>query len=41
MKRLALIFAVAVIARYLWILWRLLRGKDPDEPGSGAVSSGL
>jgi hypothetical protein len=33
------IFAVAIIARYLWILWRALRGgPDPgaaDNPGSG------
>lgn len=35
------IFAVAVIVRYLWILWHLLRGDDPDAPDSTAVSSGL
>ena len=26
---------------YLWILWHLLRGDDPDAPDSTAVSSGL
>jgi C4-dicarboxylate transporter, DctQ subunit len=38
-----LLFAVAVIVRYLWILWRLLRGKDPEASAadSTAVSSGL
>jgi len=35
------IFAVAVIVRYLWILSRLLRGKEPEAPDSNAVSSGL
>jgi hypothetical protein len=37
-----IIFLVAIIARYLWLLWRLLRGKDP-EAGHDAtkVSSGL
>ena len=35
------IFAVAVIVRYLWILWRLLRGKDPEPLDSTTVSSGL
>ena len=33
------IFAVAIIARYLWILWRALRGapdhETADNPGSG------
>ena len=24
-----LVFVVAVLARYLWILWRLVRGKEP------------
>ena len=24
-----LVFVVAIIARYLWILWRLVRGKEP------------
>lgn len=35
------LFAVAIIVRYLWILWRLLRGKEPEAPDSNAVSSGL
>ncbi len=28
------IFVVAVIVRYVWILWHLLRGKAPDDAGS-------
>jgi len=36
-----LLFAVAIIARYGWILWHLLRGKDPEPPDSTTVSSGL
>jgi C4-dicarboxylate transporter, DctQ subunit len=38
-----LLFAAAVIVRYLWILWRLVRGKDQDldASDSSAVSSGL
>lgn len=35
------IFLVAVIARYLWLLWQLLRGKDPETPDLTKVSSGL
>ncbi len=35
------IFAVAVIVRYLWILSHLLRGKEPEAPDSTSVSSGL
>jgi C4-dicarboxylate transporter DctQ subunit len=35
------IFTVAVIVRYLWILSHLLRGKEPDAPDSTKVSSGL
>jgi len=35
------IFLIAVIARYLWLLSRLARGKDPEAPDSTAVSSGL
>ena len=34
------IFLVAVIIRYLWILSRLLRGRDPEVPDSTKVSSG-
>jgi TRAP-type C4-dicarboxylate transport system permease small subunit len=35
------LFAVAVIVRYLWILSHLLRGKDPEALDSTTVSSGL
>jgi hypothetical protein len=35
------LFLVAVIVRYLWILSHLLRGKDPEAPDSTKVSSGL
>ena len=33
-------YVVAVIARYLWILWQLLRGKDatPSDPAAGSGS---
>jgi len=36
-----LIFLVAVIVRYLWLLTALLRGKDPEAPDLTKVSSGL
>ena len=35
------IFAVAVIVRYLWILSHLLCGKDAEAPDSTTASSGL
>lgn len=35
-----IIFLVAVIVRYAWLLWRLLRGEEIEEPGT-SVSSGL
>jgi TRAP-type C4-dicarboxylate transport system permease small subunit len=35
------IFAIAVIVRYLWILWHLLRGEDPEALDLTKVSSGL
>jgi len=35
------LFAIAAIARYVWILWQLFRGEDPEASGSDAVSSGL
>lgn len=35
------LFAVAVIVRYLWILSRLLRGQDPEALDSTTASSGL
>ena len=34
-------FAVAVVVRYLWTLWRLARGEEPDAADATAVSSGL
>ena len=33
-------FLVAVLARYLWLLWRLARGHDP-QAGDGPAGSGL
>jgi len=35
------VFLVAVLARYLWMLWRLMRGREPAEPDRGGASSGL
>ena len=35
------VFLVAVIVRYLWLLWQLLRGRDPGAPDSTQASSGL
>src|SRR5258707_5407680 len=35
------LFLVAVIVRYLWILWQLLRGRDPEAPDLTKASSGL
>jgi C4-dicarboxylate transporter DctQ subunit len=34
-------YVVAVVIRYVWILWHLLRGKDPDAIGSSTAGSGL
>ena len=36
-----LIFLVAIIVRYLWLLWRLLRGRDPEEADITKMTSGL
>ena len=36
-----LVFCVAVIARYLWLLWQLVRGRDPEAADVTKVSSGL
>jgi len=36
-----LIFLVAIIVRYLWLLWQLLRGRDPEAADVTKVSSGL
>jgi C4-dicarboxylate transporter DctQ subunit len=35
------VFVVAVLVRYLWILWQLVRGRDPGAPDPGQASSGL
>ena len=35
------LFVVAVIARYLWILSQLFQGKNPTDADSPSVSSGL
>jgi C4-dicarboxylate transporter, DctQ subunit len=36
-----IVFLVAIIARYLWLLSRLLRGKDPEAADATKASSGL
>lgn len=36
-----LVFLVAVIARYVWLLWQLVRGRDPGETDLTKASSGL
>jgi C4-dicarboxylate transporter DctQ subunit len=36
-----ILFLIAIIARYLWLLWQLLRGRDPGAPDPEKVSSGL
>jgi C4-dicarboxylate transporter, DctQ subunit len=36
-----LVFVVAIIARYLWILSHLLRGENPDEADPTKASSAL
>jgi C4-dicarboxylate transporter DctQ subunit len=36
-----LVFLVAVIARYVWLLSRLVLGRDPEAPDVTKVSSGL
>jgi C4-dicarboxylate transporter, DctQ subunit len=35
------IFVLAVIVRYLWLLSQLVRGRDPGAPDSTKASSGL
>ena len=35
------LFAVAIIVRYVWILWHLLRGNEIEASDSNAVRSGL
>ena len=34
-------YVVAVVVRYVWILWHLLRGKDSDAAGSTSAEPGL
>jgi TRAP-type C4-dicarboxylate transport system permease small subunit len=36
-----LVFVVAIIARYLWILSHLVRGEEPEEIDPTKASSGL
>ncbi|HEX6529030.1 MAG TPA: TRAP transporter small permease subunit [Burkholderiales bacterium] len=36
-----LVFLVAIIVRYLWLLWPLMRGRDPEAGDATKVSSGL
>ena len=36
-----IVFAVAILVRYAWILWRLLKGEDVLAPDIEHVSSGL
>jgi len=36
-----LLFCVAILARYLWLLWQLLRGRDPQAADVTKMSSGL
>ncbi len=35
------IFAIAIIVRYIWLLWHLLRGRTPDQPEATTIGSGL
>jgi TRAP-type C4-dicarboxylate transport system permease small subunit len=35
------VFALAIIARYVWIVWHSLRGQPPETLDSTTVSSGL
>ena len=36
-----LVFLVAIIVRYLWLLWQLVRGRDPEAGDVTKASSGL
>jgi TRAP-type C4-dicarboxylate transport system permease small subunit len=36
-----IVFLVAVVARYVWLLWHLLRGEEVDKPDLEHVGSGL
>ena len=36
-----IVFLVAILARYLWLLWQLVRGRDPLESDITKATSGL
>jgi C4-dicarboxylate transporter DctQ subunit len=36
-----LFFVVAVVVRYLWLLWDLLRGKEPETADPTKMASGI
>jgi TRAP-type C4-dicarboxylate transport system permease small subunit len=36
-----LLFLVAIIVRYLWLLWHLVRGREPEESDPTKSSSAL
>ena len=36
-----IVFLLAILIRYLWLLWHLVRGKDVNAPDEGAAGSGL
>jgi C4-dicarboxylate transporter DctQ subunit len=36
-----LLFVVAIVVRYLWLLWDLYRGKEPETPDVSKAASGL
>jgi TRAP-type C4-dicarboxylate transport system permease small subunit len=36
-----LLFVVAVLARYLWLIWGMLRGKAPEDADITKTASGL
>jgi C4-dicarboxylate transporter, DctQ subunit len=36
-----LVFVVAIVVRYLWLLWSLLRGEAPEEADPTKTVSGL
>jgi hypothetical protein len=36
-----IVFLLAILARYLWLLWQMVRGRDPGEADVTKTSSGL
>ena len=36
-----ILFLIAVIVRYVWLTWQLLRGRDPGAPDPTITTSGL